>query len=67
LFKWVMSDRSLPPLSHLGGLLMLLVVLPLGLQQVFSALVLGALTTAVLVIVAVWENRALRSLNEVSH
>jgi hypothetical protein len=32
---------------------------------VFSALALGALTTAVLVIVAVWENRSLRSLGEV--
>jgi low temperature requirement protein LtrA len=70
LFKWVMSDRPLPPFSHLGGLLMLLmllVLLPLGLQQVFSALVLGALTSAVLVIVAIWENRSLRSLTEVSH
>lgn len=67
LFKWVMSDRPLPPFSHLGGLLMLLVLLPLGLQQVFSTLVLGALTSAVLVIVAIWENRSLHSLNEVSH
>jgi low temperature requirement protein LtrA len=67
LFKWVMSDRPLPPFSHLGGLLMLLVLLPLGLQQVFSALVLGALTSAVLVIVAIWENRSLHSLTEVSH
>ncbi|NYS36111.1 hypothetical protein HZZ02_20785, partial [Streptococcus danieliae] len=64
-FKWVMSDRPLPPFSHLGGLLMLLVLLLLGLSQVFSALALGALTTAVLVIVAVWENRSLRSLGEV--
>lgn len=62
-----MSDRPLPPFSHLGGLLMLLVLLPLGLQQVFSALVLGALTSAVLVIVAIWENRSLHSLTEVSH
>ena len=62
-----MSDRPLPPLSHLGGLLMLLVLLPLGLQHMFSALALGALTTAVLVIVAFWENRSLRGLTEVSH
>ena len=67
LFKWVMSDRPLPPFSHLGGLLMLLVLLLLGLSQVFSALALGALTTAVLVIVAFWENRSLRSVTEVSH
>lgn len=61
LFKWVMSDRPLPPFSHLAGLLLLLVLLPLALQHLFSALVLGALTTGVLVMVAVWENRSLRT------
>jgi len=67
LFKWVMNDRPLPPFSHVGGLVLLLVLLPLGLQQVFSALVLGTLTTAVLVLVAGWENLSLRSSAVVSH
>ncbi|QLG91822.1 low temperature requirement protein A [Pseudomonas yamanorum] len=67
LFKWVMNDRPLPPFSHVGGLVLLLALLPLGLQQVFSALVLGTLTTAVLVLVAAWENLSLRSSAVVSH
>lgn len=60
LFKWVMADRRLPPLSHLVGLGLLLVLLPLALNHLFSALVLGALTTAVVVLVAAWETVALR-------
>lgn len=60
LFKWVMADRRLPPLSHLVGLGLLLVLLPLALSHLFSALILGALTTAVVVLVAVWETVALR-------
>ncbi|WP_213937293.1 low temperature requirement protein A [Pseudomonas sp. dw_612] len=60
LFKWVMADRLLPPLSHLVGLGLLLVMLPLALNHLFSALMLGALTTAVVVLVAVWEAVALR-------
>ncbi len=60
LFKWVMADRILPPLSHLAGLALLLVLLPVALNHLFSALVLGALTTAVVIMVAAWENLALR-------
>lgn len=60
LFKWVMADRLLPPLSHLVGLGLLLVLLPLALNHLFSALVLGALTTAVVMLVAAWETIALR-------
>ncbi|MBK5416694.1 low temperature requirement protein A [Pseudomonas sp. TH31] len=60
LFKWVMADRLLPPLSHLVGLGLLLVLLPLALNHLFSALVLGALTTAVVMLVAAWETLALR-------
>lgn len=56
LFKWVMSDRPLPPLSHLAGL----VLLTLALNHWFSALMLGALTTAIVVLVALWESLALR-------
>ncbi|WP_460356583.1 MULTISPECIES: low temperature requirement protein A [unclassified Pseudomonas] len=60
LFKWVMSDRPLPPLSHLAGLVLLMLALPLALNHWFSALVLGALTTAIVVLVALWESLALR-------
>lgn len=60
LFKWVTSERILPPLSHLIGLALLLGLWPLAQSQVFSALVLGALTTAVLLLVAAWETRALQ-------
>jgi len=60
LFKWVMADRLLPPLSHLAGLVLLLGLLPLALNHLFSALVLGSLTTAVMVLVAAWESWALR-------
>ena len=59
-FKWVMSDRPLPPFSHLGGLALLSMLLPLALAQLLSAWLLGALTTLVLIIVAVWETRSLR-------
>ncbi|ALI02847.1 low temperature requirement protein A [Pseudomonas sp. FW306-02-F02-AA] len=60
LFKWVMADRILPPLSHLAGLALLLALLPVALNQLFSALVLGGLTTAVMILVAAWETRVLR-------
>ncbi|MGE8096802.1 low temperature requirement protein A [Pseudomonas fluorescens] len=60
LFKWVMADRVLPPLSHLVGLVLLLALLPAALNQLFSALVLGGLTTAVMILVATWETRVLR-------
>ncbi|APC15469.1 hypothetical protein BLL42_06915 [Pseudomonas frederiksbergensis] len=60
LFKWVMADRILPPLSHLVGLALLLALLPAALNQLFSALLLGGLTTAVMILVAAWETRALR-------
>lgn len=68
LFKWVMADRFLPPLSHLVGLALLTALLPLALNQWFSALLLGALTTAVVILVAAWETLALReSLASTAH
>jgi len=60
LFKWVSNDRRLPPLSHLAGLLLLMALLPLTLAYHFSALLLGTLTTAVMVLVAAWETLSLR-------
>jgi low temperature requirement protein LtrA len=59
LFKWVTNDRRLPPLSHMVGVAMLLVVAPLAFGQAFSALQLGGLTTAILVFAAGWESVAL--------
>ncbi|UQS15352.1 low temperature requirement protein A [Pseudomonas sp. HS6] len=60
LFKWVMADRAFPPLSHVIGLIALTLLLPLALNHWFSALTLGALTTAAVVLVAIWESLALR-------
>ena len=58
LFKRATADR--PALSHLVGLGLLALLVPVssGLQP----LVLGALTTLVLVVVAVWETLSLRGL-----
>jgi low temperature requirement protein LtrA len=47
------------PLSHLVGLGLLAVLVPL--YTLMTPLALGAATTAVLVVVAVWETRSLRS------
>ena len=60
LFKWVMSDRPLPPLSHVAGLVLLTLALPLALNHWFSALMLGVLTTAIVVLVALWETLSVR-------
>ncbi|RZA34281.1 MAG: hypothetical protein EOP92_16540 [Lysobacteraceae bacterium] len=60
LFKWVSNDRRFPPLSHVSGLLLLAVLVPLGMSLHFSALLLGSLTTAVMVLVAAWETLSLR-------
>jgi len=59
-FKWLTHDRPLPPLSHLVGLgLLALLAWPAAAHQA-SPLALGLATTAVLVIVALWESIALR-------
>jgi low temperature requirement protein LtrA len=60
-FKWVMNDRKLPPLSHVVGLVLLALLLPVALAHLVSALVLSALTTVTLVVVAAWESLAVRS------
>ncbi len=59
-FKWVTNNRRLPPLSHLAGLLLLFGLMPFAFAHVLSALALGALATAILVLVATWETVALR-------
>jgi len=60
LFKWTMNDRRLPPLSHLAGLATLCALIPPALGHQFSALVLGGLTTLVMIVVATWESISLR-------
>ena len=58
LFKWVTNDRWRPPLSHLIGLALLLAAIPFA--HALSTLALATLTTAILMLVAVWETVALR-------
>jgi len=60
LFKWVTNDRRAPPLSHMAGLLLLLVLAPIAFSHLLSALALGVATTAVLLLVAGWETLAIR-------
>jgi low temperature requirement protein LtrA len=60
-FKWSASGRALPPLSHLIGLAALAFLAWPALLHLLSALALAAGATAVLVLVALWENRSLRS------
>ncbi len=59
LFKWATTDRRVPPLSHMVGLLLLLALAPLAFSQTFSAPALSLMTTATLVLVAGWEMAAL--------
>lgn len=55
-FKRLSAPRT--PLSHLVGLALLAAAVPIA--PALSALALGALATAVLVLVAVWEHHSLR-------
>lgn len=60
LFKWVSYERRTPALSHMAGLFGL-GALWIGAQaHWFSTLQLGMLTSAILIMVAVWETLALR-------
>ncbi|UHQ22061.1 low temperature requirement protein A [Lysobacter sp. 5GHs7-4] len=60
LFKWTTNDRRTPPLSHLAGLAALLALTAAAHPLHLSALALGVATTAILVLVALWEWLALR-------
>ena len=60
LFKWVTNDRRTPPLSHMAGLLLLFAVMPFAFDHALSALVLAAIATAILGMVATCESMALR-------
>lgn len=59
-FKWVTNQRRLPPVSHLAGMLTLLALAPFAFGHAFSALALGWLTSGTLMLVALWEWRALQ-------
>ncbi|MES2491285.1 MAG: low temperature requirement protein A [Pseudomonadota bacterium] len=60
LFKWVSNDRALPPLSHLAGLLLLGIATVLAITQHYRPMNLSFITTGIMVLVAIWESRALR-------
>lgn len=60
LFKWATNQRRLPPISHLVGMGLLLALSPFAFGHAFSALALGGLTSGTLVLVALWEWRALQ-------
>jgi low temperature requirement protein LtrA len=49
------------PLSHLVGLILLAILAPFA--MLFTPLMMGAATTAVLIAVAVWETRSFRSVS----
>ncbi len=56
LFKWSVYGR--PPLSHMVGLALLGLTIPLGTS--IAPLALGAAATAILITVAVWESISLK-------
>ncbi|WP_408953126.1 low temperature requirement protein A [Lysobacter sp. Hz 25] len=60
LFKWVTNTRRFPPFSHCVGLLLLAALAFASAPLHLSPLLLGAATSAVLMIVAAWETIALR-------
>jgi low temperature requirement protein LtrA len=60
LFKMVTAERIILPLSHLIGLILLLILAPFAFAQLLSALILSVLTTGILLVVATWESIALR-------
>lgn len=61
IFKWLTNDRRSPPLSHLVGLALLGALAPPAFAGRITPLILGAATTCILIVVAVWEYRALRA------
>jgi low temperature requirement protein LtrA len=63
LFKMVTAERIIFPLSHVIGLLLLIILAPFAFAQVLSAWVLGSLTTGILLVVATWESVALRKVS----
>jgi len=60
LFKWVTLKRSYPPLSHLAGVILMAALALLAVPLQMSPLAAAAGTTAILLLVAVWETFVLR-------
>lgn len=60
VFKWLAHTRAWPPLSHLVGIALLLVLAALALPLHLSPLLAAGLTVLVLLFVAVWESCVLR-------
>lgn len=60
-FKWASDTRRRPPASHTIGLLPLVVLCGLALVGAIPLLALHAATTALLVVVALWEDLASRT------
>ena len=60
MFKWLAHTRAWPPLSHLIGVALLLVLGALALALPLSPLAATAGCVLVLLFVAVWESCVLR-------
>ncbi len=58
LFKWTITGRA--PTSHLAGIIVLMLLAPLGTYM--SPVLLSALATLVLIFVAAWARRAKREI-----
>jgi low temperature requirement protein LtrA len=61
-FKWVGRNRPLPPLSHLGGLVLLALIAPAAINFHWSAVTVAATVLAILILVAALEHLSLRTL-----
>ena len=60
LFKWVSSDRRMPPLSHILGLLLIMGLIPLSYGRIYSPVTIACMTTVILIVVAAGEHLVLR-------
>ncbi len=60
LFKWASAGR--PPLSHLAGLVLIGIAVPFS--EALAMLALGAISAAILVLVAIWERVSLGAMSE---
>ena len=60
VFKWLAHTRAWPPLSHLLGVALLLVLGILSITLHLSPLLATGACVAVLLLVAVWESCVLR-------
>jgi low temperature requirement protein LtrA len=60
LFKWVTHQRAWPPLSHMTGVALLAVLAVVAVPFHLTPVAAAAGTTAILLLVAVWESSVLR-------